>query len=336
MKRLKLALIGFGNVGQGFIKVLKRYKAWILGEYEMDVQISYIVDPIKGSIYVEDGVDIDEILEYVEADGNIRRHPKSQEIDSKTPLRDGDVDVVIEVTPTNLSDGEPGYTHIKLALENGKHVITTNKGPLALYYRELVDMAEEYGLYLGYEGTVMSGTPLIKLLRYGMLRDITNIRGILNGTTNYILTLMENGKTFEEALAEAQSLGIAEADPTMDIDGYDLQAKAAILINTLLDEGVSIEDIERNSLAQYIKKRGYKRSLKYVADLDFIEGRYLIHPIEVLPGDPLLSAKGVTNMVVINSETLGKISISGPGAGREETGYAILSDLIDMIRRYRT
>jgi len=297
----------------------------------MDINIIYIVDPVKGSAYSRNGLDIEEILKIISRKGNLEGHPDYKDVDSYEAICDVEVDVIVEVTPTNLVDGEPGYSHIKRALYEGKHVITTNKGPIALYYKELTRLADQKGLYLGFEGTVMSGTPLIKILRYGLLQDIERLRGILNGTTNFILTKMGEGYSFETALKEAQELGYAESDPTMDIDGYDLVAKAAILVNVITDDAVKPKDIFRMSLREYLNNRGYEGNLKYLVDLDFNNNIFAVIPKPLERTSSLVSVKGVNNGVEIETKSLGKSFIIGPGAGREETGYAILTDLKELI-----
>ncbi len=333
MKTINIGLIGFGNVGQGFAKTLTKNLSIIREVYGYDVKLTYIVDPVKGSLYSREGLDLVKVIEYVDRDGNLKNHPNHmEEIHSFQPIYDEDIDLIIEVTPTNLVDGEPGYSHIRKSLEEGKHVITTNKGPIALFYRELTRLAEKEGLYLGIEGTVMSGTPLIKTIRYGLFNDIIIIRGILNGTTNFILTKMEEGYTFDGALREAQKMGYAEADPSMDIDGYDLVAKASILVNVTIDGDIKPSDISRKSLKEYLDEKGYQKNLKYLVYLEINDGRYSVTPKVVEEGDILTSVKGVNNGVVIKTESLGEIFIYGPGAGREETGYAILTDLKELIK----
>lgn len=335
MEVINIGLIGFGNVGQGFVKVLDKEVLRIKNDYGYEVKIAYIVDPVKGSAYSKDGLDLGQIIKYVGRDGNLKNHPNYiPDLDSYQPIYDREVDLIVEVTPTNLVDGEPGYSHIRKSLEEGKHVITSNKGPIALYYRELTRLAEKRGLYLGFEGTVMSGTPLIKLIRYGLSKDILTLRGILNGTTNFILTKMENGYTFEEALKEAQKMGYAEADPSMDIDGYDLIAKAAILANVITDGDVKPSNIFRMSLREYLQKEGYKKNLKYLVNLEINNHTYSVIPRVVDSQDILASVKGVNNGVVIETKLLGEIFIYGPGAGRLETGYAILTDLLELLKTH--
>ncbi len=328
---LRLCIVGFGNVGTGFAKILLDKGYNVMGR---GIRITAIVDPVKGSVINQRGVDLAKALRLVGETGRLEGYGEGyvDEVDTLEVIKQDLHDVVIELTPTNIETGEPGYSHVKTALETGKHVITTNKGPVALHLYELLSLAGEKGLYLGFEGTVMSGTPLIKTLLYGMDRGLVKkVEGVLNGTTNYILTRMEEGLTYREALEEARLKGYAEADPSMDIDGHDLAAKASILASLIEGRQVTPRMIRRTSLRTYLEEAGYRDGTKYVLSVE--PGDYRVEPREYPEGHPLRMLRGVGNGVIIETEYLGRIFLSGPGAGREETGYAVLTDLIDLIRR---
>ena len=328
---LRLCIVGFGNVGTGFAKILLDKGYNVMGR---GIRITAIVDPVKGSVIDQRGVDLDKALRLVGETGRLEGYGEGyvDEVDTLEVIKQDLHDVVIELTPTNIETGEPGYSHVKTALETGKHVITTNKGPVALHLYELLSLAGEKGLYLGFEGTVMSGTPLIKTLLYGMDRGLVKkVEGVLNGTTNYILTRMEEGLTYSEALEEARLKGYAEADPSMDIDGHDLAAKASILASLIEGRQVTPRMIRRTSLRRYLEEAGYRDGTKYVLSVE--PGDYRVEPREYPEGHPLRMLRGVGNGVIIETEYLGRIFLSGPGAGREETGYAVLTDLFDLIRR---
>lgn len=328
---LRLCIVGFGNVGTGFAKILLDKGYNVMGR---GIRITAIVDPVKGSVIDQRGVDLDKALRLVGETGRLEGYGEGyvDEVDTLEVIKRDLHDVVIELTPTNIETGEPGYSHVKTALETGKHVITTNKGPVALHLYELLSLAGEKGLYLGFEGTVMSGTPLIKTLLYGMDRGLVKkVEGVLNGTTNYILTRMEEGLTYSEALEEARLKGYAEADPSMDIDGHDLAAKASILASLIEGRQVTPRMIRRTSLRRYLEEAGYRDGTKYVLSVE--PGDYRVEPREYPEGHPLRMLRGVGNGVIIETEYLGRIFLSGPGAGREETGYAVLTDLFDLIRR---
>jgi len=330
---LRLCIVGFGNVGTGFARILLRKDMRVM---DMETRVTAIVDPVKGSVIDPEGIDLGRALTLVSETGRLEGYGEGYvgEVDTLEVVKDSIHDLVIELTPTNIETGEPGYSHVKTALETGKHVITTNKGPIALHLHDLLSIARERGLYLGFEGTVMSGTPLIKTLLYGMDRGlITRVEGVLNGTTNYILTRMEEGLTYEEALREAREKGYAEADPSMDIDGHDLAAKASIIASLIEERQVTPRMIRRTSLRRHLETEGYREGMKYVLSVE--KGSYRVETREYPENHPLRMLRGVENGAIIETEYLGKIFLRGPGAGREETGYAVLTDLIDLIRRLR-
>ena len=170
--------------------------------------------------------------------------PSAVADDALTMIATRSADVMVELTPTNLESGEPATSHITAALNRGMHVITANKGPAALHLTALRALAAQKGLFLGIEGTVMAGTPSLRLGWSSLAgADITRVRGIVNGTTNYILTQMEQGLDYAAALADAQKIGYAEADPTGDVEGHDAAGKAAILANVLMNAGMRPSDV---------------------------------------------------------------------------------------------
>jgi len=339
----RIGLIGFGNVGQGFVRILARKEAVLRERYGLRFKVVGIADPIKGSAYDPEGLDLREIVSLLDRDGNIKAFSGRKDIDSLFLCRSPDVDVIAEATPTNIETGEPGLTHIREALRNGKHVITTNKGPIALAYRELRRLAEERGVFLRFEGVVLSGTPSLNLALEAMAGvDISRIEGIVNGTTNFILTKMEEGMSYEEALREAQRLGYAEADPTADVEGWDAAVKAVILANVVMGASIGIKDVEREgitgvTLDDIKKAREEGCRIKLIAEV-WREGSSVkasVKPKKVPLTHPLASVMGATNALTFHTDHLGQVTIVGPGAGRIETGQALLTDLLAIHRLAR-
>src|SRR5690606_7598075 len=236
----KLAFIGFGVVGQGLAEILLHKKEALKQNEDFEADIVAISDFMKGSIYHPNGLDIETALQVLKDTGNLENYPHSPGLvtgwDSLRTIRESNADTIIEVSYTDVKTGQPAIDHCKSAFENGKNVVMTNKGPVALAYKELSEIAERHGVSWGFEGTVMSGTPALRMPITTLAgNEITEIRGILNGTTNYILTKMEmEGVTYEDALIEAQALGYAEADPTSDVEGYDARYKIVILSNYVM------------------------------------------------------------------------------------------------------
>ncbi len=249
--------------------------------------------------------------------------------------------MLAEATPTDLKTGEPGLSHIRAALSRGIHVTTTNKGPVSVAFDELSTLAKSCGAKFRYEGVVMSGTPLLQMLRSGMAGcTVLKLEGILNGTTNFILTKMsDEGSSYAEALEEATSLGYAESDPSGDVQGWDAAGKVSILAKIIFGKDIPVSEVERQGITcvtpEKIKEAfdsGY--AVKLIAGLNWVNGMLYAYvtPKEIPFSHPLASIKGATNAVSITSDNLGEVTLIGPGAGRRETGQALLVDLIAMCR----
>ena len=237
---LKIGLVGCGTVGQGLLEILDRKRDYLKDAYGFEPRVVAISDKLKGSILVPEGLDIRKLLALLaggrRVDEYFREAATAEIMDPLDMIEKCEADVIAELTYTDIKTGEPATSYIKKALRMGKHVVTSNKGPAALYYGELSKLAKQNNLYFRIEGTVMSGTPVFSLCECGLAgNEIREVKGILNGTTNFILSKMElEGMEYAEALALAQKLGYAEADPTADVEGYDAVAKIVILSNVLL------------------------------------------------------------------------------------------------------
>jgi len=251
-------------------------------------------------------------------------------------IKQADADMMVEATYTDLKTGEPATSHIRAALEKGMHVTTTNKGPLALFSREMQKLADDKGVKFLYEGTVMSGTPLLNMIRETLAGcNITEAKGILNGTTNYILTRMEEGMAYEDALKQAQDLGYAEAVPDADVLGWDALAKVTILANTVFGASCKPDDFPCKGITEItvdaIKKakadgKRYKLIGKVWRDGDKVKGS--VGPELVEMTHPLAGIMEGINAMTITTDALGDVTVVGPGAGRVETGYSALVDII--------
>ncbi len=339
----KIGLIGFGNVGQGFTRILAKKREELIRKHNFNFKLIAIADPITGNAYDERGLNLNGIVRQLDLKGNIRDlEGVRKDIDSLFIIKETDVDIIVEVTPTNIETGEPGMTHIKTALEYGKHVVTSNKGPIALAYRELMNLAYRKDVCLRFEGTVMSGTPSLSLAREALAGcEISKIQGIVNGTTNFILTKMEEGMTYSDALKLAQQLGYAETDPTADVEGWDAAVKAVILANTVMDGDITIKDVEREGITKItvddIKNalsEGYRIKLLAVVEKAEDGIKASVKPTRVALTHPLANIMGVTNALTFTTDHLGEVTLIGPGAGRIETGQAILSDILHIVRLY--
>jgi len=345
MKHLRLAIIGFGVVGQGLAELLESRRDLLLQHYGLDVTLAGVANARHGFIYREDGLDIPTLLELA-----ARRHPLTDHPgvrhwqDALEGLRATGGEVLAEATGTNLRDGEPGISHIRAALTQGMHVITANKGPIALAGHELLALARQHGVQLRMESTVMAGTPVISTVCEGMAgARVRSVRGILNGTTNYILSAMAGGRDYAEVLAEAQAQGYAEADPTADVEGYDAVAKTLILAalvfgHTLKPDQVTRQGITRITREQIHRAHKEGKRIKLVASLHAISDigecplDARVEPVALPENDPLARVDGVMNAITFQTDTLSEVTIIGPGAGRLQTGQGLLADLIAVAK----
>lgn len=342
MQTYRLAIIGFGNVGQGFVSILRDRRDELARRYGALFQVVAVSDMLKGSVYEPDGLEPAALLESVEASGNLDRVPgRHSGWDALRTIAESNADVVVELSYTDLKSGEPAFTHMRHALNNKKHVVTTNKGPIALHYTTLLDIARAQGVEIGVEGTVMSGTPTLHLGRDLLAAaTIYRIQGILNGTTNYILTRMEEGASYDAALAEAQERGYAEADPTGDVEGFDAAAKVVILARLLMDLPLTMADVERRGITgltpeQIAEARAANQHWRLIGAIEKSDDGYKasVLPMRLSSDHPLATIRGVTNAMTYSTELLGDITLIGPGAGRLQTGYAVLSDLVHIHRK---
>lgn len=340
-----IALLGFGVVGQGLADILVSRSVQLSEDYGFDWKVVAISDWIKGSIYHPEGLDLAEALRVVKATGNLADYPETpgliRGLDSFRTIRESNADTIVEITFTDVNTGQPAIDHCKAAFASGKNVVMSNKGPVSLAYEELSALAKQNGVRWCFEGTVMSGTPAIRMPLVSLSGNhITEIRGILNGTTNYILSQMEAGATYEEALADAQALGYAEADPTSDVDGYDAQYKVTILTNIIMNQPIMRDQVEREGIRHLTAEdiewaRNNGKRWKLIASARR-EGDQVIAKVgpEAIPlTDPLAGVGGAQNAVTYYCDLAGPITLIGAGAGRTETGFSILIDLLNISRR---
>lgn len=343
----KLAFVGFGGVGQGLAQILSERKEFLAETEGLDFTVVAITDLFKGSIYDPNGLHIEEVLNIVKETGKLEDYHAPGVIkgwDSFKTIRDTNADTIIEVTFTDVKTGQPAIDHCKAAFESGKNVVMTNKGPVALAYQELSEMAKKNNVEWGFEGTVMSGTPALRMPISTLAgNDYKAIRGILNGTTNYILTQMEQGLSFDAALKQAQDLGYAEADPTSDIEGYDARYKVVILANYVMKTPLKVEDVKCEGITNLTledieKAKNEGKRWKLIGSVKKAGDQVIakVGPEMVPVTDPLAAIEGPINAVSFDCDLAGQITLSGPGAGLIETGFSLLIDLINIERKKKS
>jgi homoserine dehydrogenase len=340
----KLALIGFGTVGQGLAEILRDKGAVLRETLGFEGQVVAISDMLKGALYHPDGLDVTKLLEVVKRTGKLDDYPDTpglqRDWDSFKTIRETNADTVVEVSYTDIKTGQPAIDHCRAAFESGKNVVMSNKGPVALAHAELSALAKEKGVRWGFEGTVMSGTPSLRMALTSLVgNDIQEVRGIFNGTTNYILTRMEDELDYAAALAEAQQLGYAEADPTADVEGYDALGKVVILANVVMNlpltkDQVACRGISHLTETDIAQAKAEGKRWKLIARVKK-EGDRVVASVgpEMVPlTDPLANIMGATNAITYECDLSGPITLVGAGAGRTETGFALLIDLINIDR----
>ncbi|MBA2678621.1 MAG: homoserine dehydrogenase [Ktedonobacteraceae bacterium] len=345
MKQIRLSIVGFGVVGQGLAELLVAKKDVLRRDFDVDVSLVSVATGHDGFLYREEGLDIPTLLELAAARQPLTTHPDIQRWKSVVEgLRATGGDVLVEATGTNLRDAEPGISHIRTALSMGMHVTTANKGPAALFADELFTLARRQNVQLRMESTVMAGTPVISTVREGMAgARVQAVRGILNGTTNYILTAMAQGRDYAEVLAEAQAQGYAEADPTADVEGYDVVAKTLILASLIFGRSLKPEQIQRQGITAITKERVQQaldtgKRIKLIASLQSSAGSAdapltaRVEPVALPLSDPLARIDGVMNAITFQTDTLSEVTVSGPGAGRLQTGQGLLADLLAIAK----
>jgi homoserine dehydrogenase len=346
VKELKLAFVGFGTVAQGCAGHLVRNSERLEQAFGLHCKTVAISDPAKGSLQNEiEGIDLSEALALVKKGARLTDLKGRTGLSSIDVIKTSGADVMIESTWTNLKDGEPGLSHITAALENGIDVATSNKGPIALSFKKLHALADSTGRHLRFESTVMSGTPILNMHDFCLPGTrITALRGILNGTTNYILTEMAAGKSYEESLKQAQELRYVETDTSGDVEAFDPAAKITILANALMDAELDFDEVEREGISR-IRHEDIEKATKNAKRLKLIasasrneQGRVRagVKPTLVSHSDILAQVGGVMNALQISTDTQPDVTVIGPGAGGSSAGYGLMSDIISIHRLRRT
>lgn len=337
---MKIAMIGFGTVGQGFAQILRDKAAMLREQHGFVSQIVAVSTRSRGSLVHPDGLDLTALLDAIAA-GSLDHYADAEGLergwDALRIARDSNADVLVEVSPTNLQTGQPALDVCMAALDSGKHVVLANKGPVAVAYRELVLKAEAAGRQFLFEGTVMAGTPSLRLAREALAGcTISEVRGIVNGTTNYILTQMEAGMGYAEALQQAQDIGYAEADPTADVDGWDAAGKAIILAQALFGvkftfDQMSVRGISQLTAQDIADATAAGERWKLIAHVTPQSAS--VQPMRIPATHPLAGVSGGTNALTLTTDLMGEITLIGAGAGGIQTGFGVLSDLLAINRQ---
>jgi homoserine dehydrogenase len=322
--RADIALIGYGNVARRFEQLLAERQRRLESDHRLTCRIVATSSRRHGTF--AGGAACDGAFDAI----------------SHLGRSDADLRVMIETTTLDVKSGEPAISHVRAAIKAGCHVVTANKGPVAFAYRELRDAAADAHLSFLFEGAVMDGVPVFNLVRETLpVVTVTGFEGVINTTTNHIITAMESGARFDDALARMQAEGIAEADASLDVDGWDAAAKTAALANVLLDACLTPHDVRRTgiSIATGEAARAAKASgkrLKLVASAHKRSGTVVaeVAPRELNADHLLAGLDGNANALILETDLLDRIAISQLSTGLTQTAYALLADLISLSRKY--
>ena len=311
-----IAVLGYGTVGSGVVEVINTNHDIVSKKAGEDIQVKYVLD-----LREFEGDPVQKILVH----------------DFDVILQDPDVDVVVEV----MGGVEPAYTFVKKSLQAGKSVCTSNKELVAKHGAELLAIAKEHNRNFLFEASVGGGIPIIRPLNTSLTADeITEITGILNGTTNYILTEMaEKGAAFEDVLKDAQDKGYAERNPEADVEGYDACRKIAILTSLVVGEQVDYEDIHTEGITKITEKdfqyaKALDASIKIFGTSKKIDGTFypLVAPVMIGANHPLIGVNGVFNGIFVHGNVLDDVMFYGRGAGKLPTASAVVSDVVDAVK----
>jgi homoserine dehydrogenase len=336
---LKLAFVGFGNVGRAFARLLELKRQELAEQYGMAWVTTAIVTGRHGSLISDTGLDLVEAARKAESQQSIAGLDKYEPVQSaEEAIARCNANVMFETTPLNPLDGEPAISHIRRALLRGMSVVTANKGPIAHAYRQLSRLAADNSVMFRFEGAVMDGCPVFNLVEFCLPgARVLSFSGVLNSTTNLVLTGMEDGRSMDECLADALRLGIAEATTDYDLDGWDSAVKAVALANVLMGADVDMKDVQRRG----IKGLTPEDAIAALADGNAIRlvargycsdagPRISVMPERVSRSSPLGSVRGTSNVLIIRTDVMGDIAIFENDPGIEQTAYALLADMIGV------
>lgn len=339
----KLALLGFGNVGQAFIELLLDKGEGLAANPGLGFQVVGIASGSHGQAINPRGLPLQELLDAYRGGCSLDQYSSIPGTGSQEFIQACEADALVETTPVNYQTGQPALSYLKTALEAGMHAITANKGPVVHGYQELTTLARRRKLSFYFESAVMDGAPVFSIARHGLPGAvIQGFSGILNSTTNLILTRMESGETQEDAIAFAQSIGIAETDPSGDVDGWDAAVKVAALATVLMDIPLLPEQVDRTGirgltpdLIQDAAADGKRWKLVCEAARDPDSPRGLIaavRPLMIDQDSNLYHISGTSSILEITSDVLGKLTVIEDNPSPRTTAYGLLADLLNAFK----
>lgn len=340
MSHYRLALLGFGNVGRAFARLLKVKENELETKYGINFIVTGIATGRHGIAIDANSLDIPKALGIFESGQSLDAISKLPITDTLDFVNSVPADVLFENSPVNHENGEPAVTYLHIALERGMHAVTANKGPVVHAYRELTDLAAKMKRKFYFESTVMDGAPIFSLFRSAIpAANLTSFRGILNSTTNLILGRMENGEAFDDAVKYCQQIGLAETDPSGDVDGWDASIKVAALTTVLMGIPLKPQEVDRTGIRGITPERiarakaeGKRWKLVCTAERDGDKVKGRVAPELVDSSSPLFSVDGSSSIIEFHTDTLSSLSIVEGNPGPETTAYGLLVDFINAVR----
>lgn len=335
---VKIIICGMGRVGQAFVGLLIQKDKDLKKRYDLNLAVVAVVD-IGGAAVSATGLPLEDLIAHLKKGGRVEEMPGfgKRGLSGKEILSSMPGEVLVETTPTNIRDGEPGMTHLRTALENGKHVVTAAKGPLVLRYRELKELANQSKVRLMISAATAAALPTLDVgLSCLAGTEVLYAEGILNGTTNYILTRMhEEGTPYKDALAEAQKMGVAEPDPSLDVEGRDTANKILLIANEVFQAGLSLKDISVEGITRVTpedieKARKERKVIKLIGKAERKSGKVVasVAPLPLPLDHPLASVRGTEKAISYLTDTMDRVTVSGGKSNPVGAAAAILKDII--------
>ncbi len=340
---VRIVVCGLGRVGQAFVNLLIQKSKDLQRRYDLNLKVVAAVD-MGGAAVSPAGLPLEDLMAHVKKGGKVEDMPGfgKKGLSGKEALSSIPAELLVETTPTNIRDGEPGMTHLRAALVHGKHVVTAAKGPLVLRYGELKGLADKSGVKLMISAATAAALPTLDVgLSCLAGTEVLNAEGILNGTTNYILTRMyEEGTPYQDALAEAQKMGVAEPDPSLDVEGRDTANKILLIANEVLQAGLSLKDIPVEGITrvtpediQKAKKEG--KVVKLIGRAERKDGKVVasVAPMALPLDHPLASVRGTEKAISYLTDTMDRVTVSGGKSNPVGAAAAVLKDIIRIYQK---
>lgn len=344
--RYKLALIGFGNVARALARLLVRKQDLLKSQLDVTFSFTGIATGRHGYAVNPDGLDIQKALELVESGKSISPLSTIRVDDSLAVIQHSSADFMFENSPVNYEAGQPAIDHVRAALTAGMHVSTANKGTVVHAFQELTALAKSKNKKFMFESTVLGGTPVFSTFREALpLAELISFKGIINATTNIILSRMEDGETFDAAVKYCQSVGIAESDPSGDVDGWDASIKVAALAAVLMNTPLRLQDVDRKGIREITPEmvnqaRAEKKRWKLIASAERVGNQIKarVAPELVEPTSPLYGMMGSSTGLTFRTDVLPDYSVTvsereGMQGGPVETAYGLFADFVNAVKK---